>query len=96
MTEEVIPTTERLARELERLNAPGEMIDKARAGYYDDFKSPLAMPETQLMIDAQAAGLHSIVNDVRNGVFDATKEESDAWAQSPEGRATMRTFGFDV
>jgi hypothetical protein len=86
---ETIPTTERLARALEEANAPGEMIDKARAGYYDDFKSPLAMPETMLLSDARNAGLEEIAQGVLEGRWDATPEESAAWAKSPEGREVM-------
>jgi hypothetical protein len=94
MTEENIPTTERLARALEEVSAPERMVKRAREGYYDDFKSPLAMPETQLMIDAHAAGLLSIVDAVKEGKFDATPEESAAWAESPEGQKIMKEFGF--
>lgn len=83
------PTTERLARALEAVDAPAEMITRARAGYYDDYKSPLAMPETQLLADARAAGLETIAQGVLNGEWDATKEESDAWAASPDGQATF-------
>jgi hypothetical protein len=83
------PTTERLALALEAAGAPAEMIQRARAGYYDDFKSPLAMPETQLLADARAAGLETIAQGVLAGEWDATKEESDEWARSPEGQATF-------
>jgi hypothetical protein len=83
------PTTERLARALTEAGAPAEMIERARAGYYDDFKSPLAMPEMQLRADALELGLTDIAEGVVNGEWDATKEESDEWARSPEGRATF-------
>lgn len=84
------PTTERLARALEAARAPAAMVRKARDGYYDDYKSPLAMPETRLYNDAKAAGLHAIAAAVLDGEFDATKEESDAWAASPEGQQAFR------
>jgi hypothetical protein len=84
------PTTERLARALEEAGAPTAMIERARQGYYDDFKSPLAMPEMQLLTDARAAGLESIAEGVLRGEWDATKEESDAWARSPEGQAAFQ------
>jgi hypothetical protein len=86
----VIPTTERLAQDLEAAGAPADMIDKARQGYYDDFKSPLAMPEMQLLTDARAAGLESIAQGVIEGKWDATREESDEWARSPEGQAVFQ------
>jgi hypothetical protein len=85
-----IPTTERLAQDLEEAGAPAEMIERARAGYYDDYKSPLAMPEVQLLQDARAAGLTTIAEGVLEGRWDATKEEAEAWARSPDGQETFR------
>jgi hypothetical protein len=87
-----IPTTERLAKALEEVHAPEDMIKKAREGYYDDYKSPLPMPETQLYHDAKAYGLESIARGVINGEWDATKEESDAWAKSAEGQEVMQNI----
>lgn len=84
------PTTERLAVELVKAGAPPLMIEKARAGYYDDYKSELAMPITQLVIDARAAGLPIIAERASAGEFDASNAESDAWARSPEGQALFR------
>ncbi len=83
------PTTEKLAKALEENNAPQDMIDKARAGFYDDYKSPLAFPEMQLRADALALGLNAIAEGVVNGEWDATKEEADEWARSPDGQATF-------
>jgi hypothetical protein len=83
------PTTEKLAKALEEVNAPVWMIEKARQGYYDDYKSPLAFPEMQLHQDAHVAGLESIKASVEAGEFDSTKEESDEWARSPEGQAAF-------
>lgn len=84
------PTTERLAEALKAAGAPPDMISRAREGYYDDFKSPLAMPEMQLVQDAREHGLTTIVEGVYRGEWDATKEESDEWARSPDGQATFR------
>jgi hypothetical protein len=83
------PTTEKLAKALEAVNAPAIMIKRAREGYYDDYKSPLAFPEMQLHQDAHNAGLETIKAAVEAGEFDSTKEESDEWAASPEGQATF-------
>jgi hypothetical protein len=85
-----IPTTERLACALEAAGAPQDMIARARGGFYDDFKSDLATPIVQLVQDAHAIGLKDIAQRAMKGEFDATKEESDAWAQSPEGEAAFR------
>lgn len=84
------PTTEFLARILTDVGAPEWMISYAKDGHYDDFKSPLAMPEHQLHADAKANGLPQIAAWVEQGVFDSTKDESAAWAQSPDGQATFR------
>lgn len=83
------PTSRKLAAALTHRGAPVEMIQKALHGYYDDYKSPLAMPEMQLLQDARAAGMEDIAQMVIDGKFDATKEESDAWAASPDGQATF-------
>lgn len=61
---------------------------KAQA-YYDDYCSPLAMPIAQLVADCRVAGLNDIAERAINGDFDATEEESDAWAASEEGQATF-------
>ena len=93
MGEERIPTSEKLAQALEAAGAPPEMIEKARAFYYDDYKSELAMPTVQLVIDAKAHNLNVIVERAIDGDFDGTKEESDAWAKSPDGQETFAQFG---
>lgn len=83
-------TTDFLARILADLHAPEWMVSYARDGHYDDFKSPLAMPEHQLHADARENGLPQIAAWVERGVFDSTRDESTAWAQSPDGQATFR------
>lgn len=87
------PTTERLAKALGQLkpqtNKLRSMIKKAKEGYYDDYKSPIATPLVQLAVDIEDAGHPEFVARIVAGEFDGTKEESDAWAASPEGRATF-------
>jgi hypothetical protein len=91
-------TKDMLANELMKLGL-GEMSLQARAGYYHDFLSPLAMPELQLMQDlADAADARpdrhmqilALRKRVINGDFDASSEESEAWARSKEGQDTFR------
>lgn len=84
------PTSEKLAQALEAAGAPAAMIAAARADHYHDFKSPLPMPELQLLADAREHGLSTIAEGVIEGRWDASKEESDAWAASPEGQETFR------
>lgn len=81
-----------------------EMADKAATGYYHDYLSPLAFPERQLSNDLlDAAGVArdfgnekmveaalAIRERHHNGEFDASTEESDDWARSPEGQAAFR------
>lgn len=78
-----------LARVLTDEGAPEWMVSLATENHYDDFKSPLAMPETQLHADALANDLPQVAAWVVDGIFDATKAESDEWAASPEGQAVF-------
>jgi hypothetical protein len=93
-------TKDILAAELRKagLNA---MADKAAAGYYHDYLSPLDMPCQQLAHDLKIFADAPSLSEPRrveartllarhlNGEFDASKEESEAWAASPEGRETF-------
>ena len=92
-------TKDKLAAELRKAGL-GDMAIKAAQGYYHDFLSPLATPELQLLEDLEAAGckpafraaaLDLIVRHKR-GEFDASKEESDEWAASAEGRGAMEAL----
>ena len=78
-----------LARVLASEGAPGHMVSLAADAHYDDFLSPLATPCLQLMADAREAGLTQICEWHAEGVFDATKADSDAWAASPEGQSVF-------
>lgn len=96
-------TKDKLAAALREVGL-SKMADKAATGYYHDFLSPLDLPEMQLMHDlALAAGDAAKADDatrsrdiialrdrVMNGDFDASAEESDEWAKSPEGQDAMR------
>jgi hypothetical protein len=78
---EQLPTTERLARALEAANDPAlaPMIERARAGHYDDFKSQLDAPITALVRDLRAAGHLELAQRARDGEFDSTPAEGAAW-----------------
>ena len=91
-TAQRIPTTEKLAKALEQANAPTKMIERARAGYYDDYKSELAFPIIQLVQDATRHELYTVAEQAKAGKFDGQKWEADEWAKSPEGRATFQEF----
>lgn len=84
-------TTEKLALELDKANL-SIMAQKAREGYYHDFLSPLAAPCMQLADDLRIIGTPaamSIRDRHINGEFDATTEESNAWAEGPDGKAAF-------
>jgi len=84
-------TKDRLAQALQKIDPA--MAEAAAAGYYDDFLSPLATPIYQLVTDLRKVGTPEalvLAGRAIDGEFDATKEESAAWAASPEG---VETFG---
>lgn len=96
-------TTEKLAAALREVpGVPADMIERALAGYYHDYLSPLAFPEMQLVHDLHFLAslpatprdsrprLRDLAAQVVAGDFDASAEEADAWARSPEGQATFR------
>ena len=85
-------TNEVLALELEKIGLV-EMAKKAREGYYHDFLSPLDFPEMQLAEDLAKVGTPEALALRKrhiNGEFDANLEESEAWANSPDGQDTLR------
>jgi|SRR5579859_8125195 len=94
--EQRTPTTERLAAVLQEANAPRLMIERAKAGYYDDFKSDLEQPIVALVADCNKYGLFDIANRAIDGEFDAPQWESEEWARSPEGREMLKSFGLEL
>ena len=87
-----IPTTERLALVLTQAGAPRWMIDNARAGYYDDYKTTIATPIVRLCQDCTDAGLTDLADRARNGEFDATRYEAEEWAKSPEAQELLKSL----
>ena len=90
-----MPATERLAIALEALDDErlAGMIDRARRGHYDDYKSTLVQPLIVLVKELHDFGLHGMVQRVIDGEFDSTQEESEAWINSPEGQKILSEFG---
>lgn len=102
-------TTVKLSKALAAIpGVPREMIQHAVDGYYHDFLSPLTFPELQLVADLRELAalpatprnsrplLREMAQRVIDGEFDASKEESDAWAASPEGQETFQQLADDV
>ena len=90
-------TKDKLAEALRKVQLD-DMADKAAIGYYHDFLSPLDFPEITLVNEladaAKRLPLHekaimALRQDVINGKHDASAEESDEWAASPEGQAAF-------
>jgi hypothetical protein len=79
-------TTEKLARALEAEHDPrlAPLIDRARTGYYHDYLSPLPGPEVQLVADLTALGHTALAERVRDGEFDASRAEADAWLSTAD------------
>jgi hypothetical protein len=97
----VTHTKDVLAEALESAGLP-EMAAKAREGYYHDYLSPLAMPEMQLDQDLVAAiqrgnkAAIGLRQRHHRGEFDASKEESDEWAASPDGQEAFGMLIKDI
>lgn len=85
-------TKDKLADALRTAGLPA-MAARAAEGYYHDFLSPLDLPCLQLEADLAAAGTaaaRALLERHHDGEFDASLEESDAWAESLDGQETMR------
>lgn len=92
-------TSEILAQALDNVGLV-EMAKSARQDHYHDYLSEDAMCSTTLEAELRWNRDHAIdpiqarlIEAIRqrhlNGEFDASAEESDDWAKSPEGIATF-------
>lgn len=72
---------DRLVAALRGANAPEAMIERAARGAYSDYESEYTFPELALLRDAMKHNLPDIARRAEAGEFDATKEESEAWAK---------------
>ena len=94
-------TAMKLSRTLEKCGL-SDMAAKAATGYYHDFLSEIDFPEMQLLNDLKAAaeaGNVSAPELIRrhiNGEFDASFEECEEWAASPEGKEIIAAFSKDL
>lgn len=92
-------STEKLLIDLAASEAPDWIIQKAKAGVYNDYDSPLATPIIELVKDAEKAHLPQIAKRARAGAYDGTWAEGDAWMEregnnllTPEER---KALGFE-
>ena len=84
-------TKDRLAHELRSIGLI-EMAARAEHGRYDDFLSSSATPLTDLVNELRNWGTAkslAFAKRVIEGEFDATNEEAEAWAASPDGQETI-------
>jgi len=82
--------TEKLVAALIEAGAELELLERAKADHFHDYKAESATPCVDLVGALRRAGLEELAKRAMNGEFDATKEESDEWAASPDGQATFR------
>lgn len=87
----IISTSEKLALELEALGDPTleQIIERAREGYYDDYKTHLTYPKSALMVDLQELGHEQFADRVMEGEFDGTQAEASEWVNSVEGQIIL-------
>lgn len=76
-----LSTSDRLARVLEE-HGLLDMAAKARTGYYDDYRSPLATPIVQLVLDLTAVKQEDLASRAMAGEWDGTREEAEQWMRS--------------
>ena len=71
------PTTEKLAQALEELHDPKlvDMIKRARQGYYDDYKSPIADPHLELIADLLVLDCPEMATRAEEGEWNAPSWE---------------------
>lgn len=74
-----------------------EILEKAKQDYYHDYVGEAELPQIELVNDLKAASAsRRIIKRVVDGDFDGTKEESEEWANSPEGRSVFGEFYRDI
>lgn len=85
-------TKDVLAAELRKIGLT-DMADRAATGYYHDFLSPLDTPGLALAAELTRVGTpEALALRTRqiDGEFDASVEEGEEWAASPEGQDAFR------
>lgn len=94
-------TRDKLARELRAvavIASPDNaakyeaFAQRAETGEFDDYADTYVCPITQLHAELAAAGFTKFAARVAAGEFDATKEESDEWARSPQGQELAKSL----
>lgn len=77
------PTKVRLGRELRAIGLT-DLATEAERGVFDDYESSMAFPLINLVHRLGEAGTPeaaALAERVKDGDFDGTKDEADAWAR---------------
>src|SRR5262245_14265251 len=85
-------TKDKLAEALHEIGLD-ELAEQAKLGKYDDYLSDSATPQMDLANELAKVGSVEAITlrrRVIEGDFDATIEESDAWANSKEGQEAFQ------
>ena len=69
---------------------------RARTGEFDDYSDKHVCGPTQIYVELIAKGLYKFAQRVASGEFDATTEESDEWARSPEGQEAAKQLSPEM
>lgn len=83
-------TKDRLAAALREIGLE-PLAQEAERGLYDDFESPFAFPLINLVHrlgEEMTTAATALADRVRDGDFDGTEEEADAWYER-EGKALL-------
>lgn len=80
----------KLVNALVERGAPPLMVAHARQGLFDDYKSDHPTPCILLVEACRAAGMPDMAERAKNGEFDGTRADSDAWAKSSDGQSAFK------
>jgi hypothetical protein len=69
---------------------------RAETGEFADYGSMHTCPITECYRLCRQMGLHSMASRLANGEFDASAEESDEWANGPEGQEVAKKLSAEM
>ncbi len=86
-----LPTWKKLVNYLEAQNDDrlDEIIELAKTGFYDDYRTPIAMPIHQLVMDLEEAGFLGLARMAKDGQWDAEPWEGEEWMKTEGHKLLM-------
>ena len=96
-----MPTKDKLAADLRAVaeTAPANkaaiyraLADRAETGEFGDYATVHVCGPTALYQELMQHDLRKFASRVQTGEYDASMEESNAWANGPEGHEAMKAF----